>query len=374
MPVGIRVARIGLVGLSVMLVAVGVSSSWSTSASAQDTPGKSVAAAEAATLKNENIEAVTLKQTPLKSKPPSGALIVGIFSTTALPIEQGFVAAVKAAGWKEKSMSDDQTNPSSMISDLQAALQFKPFAVIVQGLPYQYWSSVVPAYEAAHVQLIPVDLPSYVPSSVIQTSISGAQDTKATALIIANWFIAASDGRGKALATDFPSIGSLGGLWLDFTDDVKKQCPGCTVKTLSLTATQFVSGTPQAIVSALQANPSLKYVIDTYGGGLTGLPAALRAANIKGITVGGYSPLPLQLQEMKDGTMPGAWNANGYAVQGWLAVDAALRIKEGMKVQPADGGLPQVLLTPSNVGTVTNNSQELPLNYVQQFEKLWHVA
>jgi ABC-type sugar transport system substrate-binding protein len=374
MHVPTRKARIGLVGFSVALVAAGVSSSRSPSAVAQDTPAQSVAAAQAATLKNENLKAVTLNQTPLKSKPPSGALIVGIFSTPALPIEQGAVAAAKAAGWKETSMSYDPANPSTVISDLQTALQFKPFAVIVQGESYQYWSRVVPAYAAAHVQLIPVDLVSYVPSSVVQTSIQSARDTKASALVIANWFIAASKGRGKALATNVPSVANEAALWLDFRSDVKKQCPGCTVNTLALTGTQFDSGTAQAIVSALQANPSLKYVINMYGGGLTGLPAALSAANIKGITVGGYSPLALQLQEMKQGTMPGAWNASGQAVQGWLAVDSALRIKEGMNVQPGDGGLPQALLTPSNIGTVTNNSEELPLNYVQEFETLWHVA
>jgi ribose transport system substrate-binding protein len=366
--------RICVVGLSVVLVAAGASWSRSTSAFAQDTPAKSVAAAKAATLKNENLKAITLKQTPLKSKPPTRALIIGIFATQSVPIEQGFVAAVKAVGWKDKSMSYDQADPSSVISDLQTALQFKPFAVIVQGESYQYWSSVVPAYEAAHVQLIPMDAGSYVASSVVQTSISAAPDLQAGAELIANWFISASDGRGKALATNVPSIANQAALWLDFTNDVKKQCPGCTVKTLALTATQFDTGTAQAIVSALQAAPSLKYVINMYGGGLTGLPAALSAANIKDTIVGGYSPLALQLQEMKDGTMPGAWNANGQALQAWLAVDAALRIKEGMKVLPADGGLPQVLLTPSNVGTVTNNSQELPLNYVQQFQKLWHVA
>jgi ribose transport system substrate-binding protein len=371
MPIG---TRIGLVGLSVVMATVTVAFSWSIGASAQDTPATSIAAARAATLKNEDLKAVTLKQTPLKSKPPRGALIVGIFSTEALPIEQGFVAATKAVGWKEKSMSYNQANPSTIISDLQTALQFKPFAVIAEGEPYQYWASVVPAYEAAHVQLIPVDVASYAPSSVVQTSISAAQDVKASALAIANWFIAASNGRGKALATDFPTIGNLGELWLDFTKDVQQQCPGCTVNTVSLTATQWDSGSAQAIVSALQANPSLKYVIDMDGGVLTGFPGALSAANIKGITVGGYAPSALQLQEMKDGSMPGAWKADGQAIQGWLAVDAALRINERMKVQPADGGLPQAMLTPSNVGTVTNNSQELPENYVQQFEKLWHVA
>jgi ribose transport system substrate-binding protein len=149
------------------------------------------------------------------------------------------------------------------------------------------------------------------------------------------------------------------------------QCPGCKTTTLNATLAQIGGNTlVSAIVSELRENPSIKYVISSYLPFTTGLPAALKAAGLTGITYAGAQPDPSDLQAIQNGTEAMAAIQNNVLL-GWMAVDSIARAAEGMTVLPGDGGAPSQLLVKNNIQSTNLLDYALPPNYQQEFKTLW---
>jgi ribose transport system substrate-binding protein len=312
--------------------------------------------------------------TPLTSKAPSGKTLVNLMCTTSpqcATINAGEVLAAKAVGWKLQTIPFDSTNVATLISGMKTALRYHPVAVSLSGIPQALWQSEIPAYQAAGVPIIPQQTGPVSTSATVP--VNEGDDSSVVGKIVGNWFIANSDGKGKALVVDIPDFGYLKEITTSMDSTISAGCPGCTITSLNATIAQQAGNTiVPAVVSALQRNRSINYVLAADGVLIPGLSSAMSAAGITGVTVGGALATAESEQAILNGTET-AFTTYNSAYVGWQTVDIVLRDIEKMTIPPFDSGVPTQLVTKATVGTPTD-SATAPANYPQQFEQLWGVG
>jgi ribose transport system substrate-binding protein len=314
---------------------------------------------------------------PLKSVPPKGKTIVFVHGgeEQALTEDQALAKAAAAVGWTLKSIPFNTANPATLTAGLNQALQYKPTAVAFTGVPYALWAAEVPVFKKAGVILIPAELGPVPLSPTVPAEVGGPKDIYSTGVVIGNWFIADSKGKGKALLFNVPQAAILNSFADGFTKTVTKNCPGCSITDLNVSIADAEGGQSNPLaVSALQKNPSVQYFITSYGPFIDGLPSALAAAGLTGkLKIAGESADVQNEADVKNGTET-AFEGFASSPSAWVIMDIALRSIEGMKmINSVDGGLPTQLLIKSNIGTPTD-SYNYPSNYPQQFEKAWKVG
>jgi ribose transport system substrate-binding protein len=313
--------------------------------------------------------------TPLTSAPPKGKTIVYLQCEVAQCKEggEGVQQATAALGWTLKTIPFLSTDPSTLNSAFQQALQLKPLAVSIAGVPEVLWKGQEAAYQRAGIPIIPFFVGPIDLSSTVIANIGNLNDNAYFGQVLADWFIVDSKGTGHALVANVPAYQVLTSVSDAFEKEVASQCPACKLTKLDVTATQLGTGAfSSVIISALQKDPSIKYVMSTDGVFIDPLPAALAGAGLGGtvkvIAQGGDAQNIVDLKAGRLAALTGLPSI--YA--GWLSVDVALRHFEGMTMPSdgGDGGVPTQLLTKASVGSVTG-SFELPTDFRDQIKKLW---
>ena len=357
-----------LVGSLVSVVALATTATVS---SAGSTSGV-VAATHALTpyLKAPTKLAVT---TPLKSKAPTHKTFVYI--QCAFPqcqdVAVGVAAAAQAIGWTYKRLTFDETNPATLVTAMQQALLYKPAAVSFNAIPESAWASEIPAYKDAGVSIIPIETgPTPLKGSII-TAIG--DDGAMQGSILADWVTSNSKGKAHVLVVNVPAFGLLAQSASGFNSRIKSLCPACVVTSLNATpAEQGNNQITPAVVSAVQRDPSITYVVATDGVIFPALPAALKAAGITGVKIAGGDATVENEQDVMAGT-ESAFVPTNFQYLGWLAIDAEARHLEGMGIAPDGGGMPEQLLIKSNTKSASE-SANIPANFQGLFKKLWHVG
>ena len=350
------------------------SSSGSTSSSSASTPStSSPAAANGATSAAAAAEvnpAHIFQTTPLASKPAKHLLIyINPGVSGGVEIGQGEQEAAAALGWSYKTLSYSNENPTTLVTAMNQALQYKPIAVSFSGASESVWANEVSAYQKAGVYILPTAAgPGVTVTKTVPANIGDFTDAGKS---MGSWFISSTAGKGDALEVNVPALPVLTESLTGMNEVLKAQCPGCKTTTLNATLAQIGGNTlVSAIVSELRENPSIKYVISSYLPFTTGLPAALKAAGLTSITYAGAQPDPSDLQAIQNGTEAMAAIQNNVLL-GWMAVDSIARAAEGMTVLPGDGGAPSQLLVKNNIQSTNLLDYALPPNYQQEFKTLW---
>jgi ribose transport system substrate-binding protein len=357
---------------------VGASSTSGPSTSGSSSAASSQVAAAQSFVKQYEQRPTKINVPPLPAAPKPGGSIVYMNAGTpeGAVIYNSMKQAAALVGWKTVSIPYSQTNPPSINSGLDSALSLspKPTAVVVVGVPEVVWANEIPKYEAAGVAIIPEATPTKT-GGPVKGEVQGSLDAQTWGKLLANWVIADSGGTANALLVNWPDIGSFKAIDASAVATFKSGCAACSITQLNLSLTQEVNGSNDAVVSALQAHPDIKYVVSMFGQPIIGLDAAMQTAGISGVKIVGSGPALQQLQDLANGD-PGAWISTPYAAYGYLELDVALRIAAGVPIADGDGGQPVVLLTKANVGTgtVTDAVQEVPVNYQALYAAAWHVS
>jgi ribose transport system substrate-binding protein len=313
---------------------------------------------------------------PLKSAPPTGKSLyyMQCEQPQCQVVGVGVKAAATMAGWSFTSIPFVSTNPATLVTGLNQALQEGANAVAIIAEPYAVWSSVVPKFQAAHVPIIAMFVG---PATIGSTVIANVPDPGFSALngkILADWFISDSNARGNALLANVPDYPYLGLVGDSFASNVHKSCSACKVTTLNVGIPDVASGAINSqIVSALQKNPSIKYVMVADAAFAQALPGALAAAGLNGkVKVIGCCAAAAEEAGLKSGQFS-AMTVTGSNYPGFLAVDAALRHVEGLPIPSNEGQPPIGFLTKSTKFVPTNN-YDIPSNYAAQFKTLWKLG
>ena len=362
----------------VALAACSSSSSGSSSTTTAAASSADVAAAKAAVAKLLVAPTSIGVSEPLNGRPTGGGTLVFLSCENGLCqlLAGAMGEAAKAAGLSYKNQPIKLADPATLIAGMQQALQMnpKPVGVAFAGIPEAVWGSQVPAFEKAGVPLIPVAVGDTTPSPVLPAgSLDGPADARAQATAIADFFIADSNGAGKSLIVNVPDVGSLKIVTDQYLSTVKSGCAKCSAGTVDVTLAQVASnGVVPAVVSALQRNPSVKYVVTVQGEFTQGIQAAIKAAGLSGVKLLGINPAQFNQQDLLTGNAT-AFTTLPFNIMAWKAVDVVLRYAQHLTVAPGDGPLPLQLLTKDTVGT-PQPSIDRPTDYVQQFKALWKVG
>ena len=300
-----------------------------------------------------------------------------IIITCELPqchvISDGAVAAAKAAKMPYKVTSYNTTDGATLTAAVKNALQFNPVAVTPIGYSQALWNNLQPLYKKAGVFITPMALGDSVPSDVVTQGAAGGADYIKAGQVMANYVTATSKGTAKALVMDVPAYAVLKAFGDGFKGQMAKGCSGCKVTALDLTPAQLATnGIVPAIISALQKDRSIDYLVNTDGAFIGGLEPALKAAGITGLNIVSGSPDINNATAVKNGTQL-AIIASPESQYGWIGMDIVLRTMLKMTVPLADGGRPIQLLTKQNIGTPSVAGMTAPDDYQAQYKKLWGV-
>jgi ribose transport system substrate-binding protein len=323
----------------------------------------------------------TITQTEaLPKAPPTGKKV--IWMNCDLPvcslIGGGVKAAATAAGWTFAQINYQGADPATLTAGMNRALQEQPTVVVNSGIPPEAgWSSVIPAYKKAGVPIIAAYIATaadQLPQGVI-ANVGGPPVFDEYAKLVANWFIADSNGQGKALIQRVDAYPILKTYADDLVKYIKAGCAKCDVSTqVQNTAADAASNNiVPTVVSALKRDPSLTYLLPCDLEFFDGLPSAMAAAGLSHVKVAGQNPTLEGLSLIQSGKFAMApQHPNEEA--GWVIMDAAFHNAMGLAVPAGDNGpLPTQLLLPGG-NFETQKFQDTPLDYPAQFKKLWQLG
>ena len=363
----------------------GTSASAGTSASSTATAGTdatgvsaSALAAAQATVKAASTVPTTIPETQkLPSAPPKGKTVLFLQCEEVQCGYEGtgLKAAAAAIGWNVKTLNFQAANPATLVSALQAGLQYHPVAAFFTGVPQEAWQSEQKAYAAAGAILVD-DYNATAPTGIgVEPGRGYGNESVAIGTTIADEQIANSGGAAAAsLVVSVPTYTVFDPMVTAYKAQIAKDCLTCSVTEDDFTLPQMLGGQlVPAVVSAAKRIPNLKYIVSVDGAFTDTLPGALKAAGLAGkyqiINGGGIATDQQFVQAGTELTTV----SNPLTEGGWQDMDMAIRFAMHLPESPGDEDVPWVLLNKSNVGT-PSDSYDVPANYPSLFEKLWDVG
>jgi len=378
-----RMTAIVVVAIALVSGASASAASASASASSNSTSAQ-VAKAKQIEQQYLNVPK-TVESTPLPKKPATGKTVVYLECDNAACTLDGEGAKAGAAliGWNFKEIPFQLENPSSLITAMDSALQLqpKPAFVVEVGVPEAAFAGEVAKYKAAGVGIVVNTAGTVKVDQTLLGHSKAARYSMLDAQMLGNWFIADSNGKGHALIQTFPSVAFSAAMTTDFEAVVKKGCTQCVVSTVDISLVQLATdGGVSPTVSAVQADPSVNYVIAPVFTAALGLTKALDTAGKTNIKIAGQGGEYANYVDIANGT-ESAWVNFSTIASGYVDLDAGLHGLAGGKYQyKQDINPPLVLVTKQNLAKLggpqaakATGAFEVPANYPQQYAALWHV-
>jgi ABC-type sugar transport system substrate-binding protein len=269
------------------------------------------------------------------------------------------------------------TGPEDPQRAFDAALDRNPDAVLVSGNPSSTFREQLDRATAAGVPVLISDNGEDVGVSGTTYTI-GLDDFNQTGLWgKMNADYAAAQGAEHVLIVDL-SLYPILHAWAEgAAAELAEIAPDTAVTTLDAQITDLVAGEiPARIVSEIQRNPDIDWVLLALGDMTTGLDAALRAAGLaEQVSVGGESASTANVAALQEGTED-AWTGFAAEIHGMYRIDALARIFAGDDPTGNESysELPTQLMTPDNIGDAPLDDEGYYVgvpDYLDHFEGIW---
>jgi len=313
--------------------------------------------------------------TPLKSKPEAGKLLIGLNSGlgSAKVLAQYWAQAAADAGWKYKDLISG-TTPSAQQAVFNSAIQQNPAGILTSGIPESTIASGLALAKQKGIWVntsASTDQPS---GAMFDTSIANPAQLHEWGKMVAAYVVTQSNGKADIQTFSLPVFPILYEFDKAFKAAIAQWCPDCKVTEHPQQGSDIGTKTPQSVVSAVTRDPSTNWLIFDLGDLETGVDAALAAAGLHGLHIGGLTADTPNIEGLKNKTQD-VWTAYTLPIVAYRQVDSFARKFEGMPTLNA--ALPTQLLTQDNVNSMVADPA---LNYVgaadyrAQFKKLWLVG
>ena len=244
-------------------------------------------------------------------------------------IRLGIAAAVAKLGWTLESTAHKDT-PDTVAAAFDAAIAAKADVVLTSGNPREWFATQLKTLEDAKVPVIAWSIPEpYEPGTGISANLLTGDDYYFYGVLMAD-YAAQKTAKKHVLFVGLPTFPVLSLVQQGFKDEIAKACADCKVDTMEVAVTDLGTNLPGQIVSKLQADPDLDFVVYAFGGMLFGVPDAIEAAGLleqaKAVSQAGG---PLNFGFIEGGKHQIAEVGLASELLGWRAVDVAARVLSG---------------------------------------------
>ena len=324
-------------------------------------------------------EAIAVDQ-PLAACPEEGKTIIVTENPQAVTrkTNDGLEAGAELLGWTvvRQEVGTGAEDPQRAFD---AALDQNPDAVLVSGNPSEVFRAQLDRATAAGIPVLISDNGEEVGTVGTTTTIS-LDDLEQTGLWgKMNADYAAAQGAEHVLIVDLSFYPILHAWAEGAAEELAAISPDTTVTTIDPQITDLVAGEiPNLVVSEIQRNPDIDWVLLSLGDMTTGLDAALRAAGVaEQVSIGGESASTANVAALQEGTED-AWTGFAAEIHGMYRIDALARLFGGEDPTQIDySQLPTQLLTPDNIGDAPLDEEGYYVgieDYTTHFEEIWKAA
>jgi ribose transport system substrate-binding protein len=286
-----------------------------------------------------------------------------------------FDAAAKAMGVPKPIVAQAGGSASDEQSALSVLLAKKPASLLLPAVNLGDLGDMVSKYKQAGIPISAAGIMAG-PAQGIAASAGGPNNFKLLGKILADWTIVKVGAHAKIAWYYTPELDFSPVMKAAFEAEIKKNCATCNVRTVPIPLAEDGSTAPATIVSDLKANSSTNVAVFANLETAIGLPAALKVAGIH-IPIAGGSPLPQNLQDMKNGYIDAAV-AFDFGDLAYTEMDAAARLAthEPLTKDESEGLLQDQLITKANLGGGHANAggYSPTLGYAKIFAKYWKHA
>ncbi|MEU1984466.1 hypothetical protein [Nocardia sp. NPDC019395] len=309
--------------------------------------------------------------TPL-SEPPATGLTVTRIAAASVPtdveVSRRLVESLPVVGWTGKAVTYDGSVEDANRKLLEGIGNSD--IVIISGVPIAALQRPIEAAEDKGVLLMldGTEPPRSVPGFGA-TPLGG--DMWARMGEPAAYSVLQATGcRGK-VAVFGVAAPAMRELAAGVEDVVRKECAECGYSYTELPFSDIGSpAATNAVISKLQADPSIEFAFFTIGDLARGIEPALKQAGIQ-VEMGGALPGPANLSSLKQGRNS-FWVGVPQDMTAWVTLDTAVRALDSG--EPTVGNhFPLPIFTPGNIES-TDVVPAYPTDYRAQFQKLWKIT
>jgi ABC-type sugar transport system substrate-binding protein len=371
-----RKATMSTVLAVVALTSVTACSQWNSGSGSGSSGGSSNNAAEKEVEQFLNPPDGIPVDQPLAACPEEGKTIIVTENPQAVTrkTNDGLEVGAKLLGWTVIRQPVG-TGPEDPQKAFDAALDQSPDAVLVSGNPSATFRAQLDRANQLGIPVLFSDNGEDVGTdgTTVTISLDDFEQTGLWGKMNADY--AAAQGAKHVLVVDLSLYPILHAWTEGVQNELKSIAPDTQVTTIDPQVTDLVGGNiPNLIVSEIQRSPDIDWVLLSLGDMTTGLDAALRAASLTDVNIGGESASTANVAALQGGTED-AWTGFAAEIHGMYRIDALARLFGGEDPTKVDySQLPTQLLTPDNIGKAPLDSEGYYVgvqDYSKHFEDLW---
>lgn len=364
----LKTAAAGLAVAAIALAGCGGGSEDGATAASSDAD---VAAAKAAVAEYSGKPTAFPVDEPLKTKPTGKTFAYLQCSTPACALFAELAAPTqKLLGYQLKVVKAG-ASANEVQSAMDSVVSLKPAGVILPASdPNQFLDQMEQLQQAK----VPVSANGIVDPEKYGLAVDFInEDTdKLAGKLMADWTLA--QGGGEVAFYGVPELSFSPIIERAFDAELAAVCPACNVRHVDIPVGEIGKGAPGRVVSDLQAHPNTKVAVFSTAEAGTGLPAALKAAQLK-VKLMGWGPPPAILGYIKDGRWDAAIGVDAFTML-WAQIDALARTTAGEPVTEGQkNGLPPVqILTQKDITFDPTKGWQAYPDFAERFAKLWGAA
>jgi ribose transport system substrate-binding protein len=376
--------RKGIIIAALLAASAGLTSC---SDSQTDDPGSDTSEAAATVGTDYDLAAVTAEVDTFTTRPTSigvDAPLVGAIPAdkTIAYIQCGAPACVEsgdflesatdAVGWKLERI-DAGVTAESVKAAWQQAVETTPDGVVASGFPRVLFDPELAQLADMGIPVIN-QITADEPGNGLSLVLAGTADQEKAGKRIADYMLAQNNGDAfPVLSVTTSAYASLLNTQKGMEAEFKKVCPDCKVDGLDVPVTSIGGDLPTRITSYLSSHPDVKWVWNGFSDMSSGLPAALKAANLNDVKVVSYDSSPTIQSYLDQGQAVVAIDAYPAPEMMWRSIDYFIRTMNGEDTSPDEAlTLPEWIVTQD---TLPSASEPFPLveDYQEQFKALWNL-
>lgn len=319
----------------------------------------------------------TITLPALSSKPPTGKTIDFVTCPLAscLEIQQAAQAAAKAVGWTVKVFNGG-VSPATFTSAMDAVVQTPNDGVLAIGiLPNTAFQTQLNALKSKGIPFVAVASVSPVGDGMI-ANFSSTPEIAKSGTVMADWIVADSGADAHVGYFWDPSLTQHTSAKDAFVSQMHSLCPAaCSVDVQSTNfSTGIGTADPKQVVSYLQRNPSINYIVIGIGDATAGIPQALAAAGLAGkVKIVTRLADAINFKDIQAGTEAMGVTEETYEV-GWRMIDVLIRHMEGSSLSCCTTPIGTIhVITKDDLPSDLNVPYSVP-NYQSFFTKAWQLA